>query len=638
MRYSKVYNRPGMKRDDDKVCRWEWLGVMAVALLIYACANRGYPEGGPKDTTPPQVILEEPVSYTKNFNKKRVNIYFDEFVQLKDISEKFIISPPLKKKPTPRLKGKYVQVEFTDSLKPNTTYSLDFADAISDNNEGNPLGFYRYVFSTGNEIDSLELGGTVVNAESGEPVLNVYVELYSNLTDSLPLLEVPDYVARTDSSGTFRLTNLRDTLYRVVAIQDDSRDYKYTPESEMFAYLDSLVRPVVMPMVRVDTFRVIDQIVGQDTTMRDSIVTNEYLAYGPSNLYLRLFQEKLTQLYMTDDERKERERLEFIFSIPGENQFKVRLWDTLATEPLPEDWYIEEHSVGNDTISLWIKDSAIYKKDTLNVIMTYLRTDSTKQLVTYADTSRYTFKEKKKTESKKGKSEEGKAPAVEFLEIQTNASGDLDLGARLWLEFNRPIRKETLDSLRVLEKVDSLYQPMAFSVEEDSLKIRRIYVDAPWKAGQEYQLLLDSATVYDIYGRHNDKMEKKFKVRTEDYYGKIMLNVRGVQGPVILQLYKSENGKSENGKRTYSILKQQTVRQDGQVVFPLVPEGKYKFRAIFDTNDNGIWDTGLYLKKQQPEKIVYLPVEISVKQNFDIEQEFDLQKTYKVEEVVESDK
>lgn len=238
-----------MKKNDDRAFGWEWLAMLVMAVVVYACASRGYPEGGPKDTTPPQVILEEPASFTKNFDKKRVNIYFDEFVQLKDINEKFIISPPQKKKPKPRLKGKYVQVEFVDSLKPNTTYTLDFADAISDNNEGNPLGFYRYVFSTGNEIDSLELSGQVVNAESGEPVLNVYVELYSNLADSMPLLEVPDYVARTDSSGFFRLTNLKDTIYRVVAIQDDNRDYKYTPEAEMFAYLDTLVRPVVMTKI-----------------------------------------------------------------------------------------------------------------------------------------------------------------------------------------------------------------------------------------------------------------------------------------------------------------------------------------------------------------------------------------------------
>ncbi len=129
-----------------------------------------------------------------------MNIYFDEFVQLKDINEKFIISPP-QKKTEASFKGEICTSRICGFLETEYHLYLDFADAISDNNEGNPLGFYRYVFSTGNEIDSLELSGQVVNAESGEPVLNVYVELYSNLADSMPLLEVPDYVARTDSSG-----------------------------------------------------------------------------------------------------------------------------------------------------------------------------------------------------------------------------------------------------------------------------------------------------------------------------------------------------------------------------------------------------------------------------------------------------
>ena len=186
------------------------------------------------------------------------------------------------------------------------------------------------------------------------------------------------------------------------------------------------------------------------------------------------------------------------------------------------------------------------------------------------------------------------------MEIKSNAGNDFDLGARLWLEFNRPVDKAGLENLHISEKVDTLYQPLKFTLEEDSLKIRRIYIDASWKAGQEYLLTLDSASVNDIYGRHNNKLEKKFKVRQEEFYGKIMLNVSGVQGQVILQLYKSDNG-------------------------------KYKFRAILDTNGNGIWDTGLYLKNQQPEEIVYLPVEISVKQNFDIEQEFNLLKPYKDE-------
>ena len=612
-----------MKRNRRNILKREWFGIMVVALCIYACANRGYPEGGPKDETPPQVVEEVPLSYTTNFKAKRVNIYFDEFVQLNDINNKFIFSPPVKKDPKVSLKGKYVQVAIPDSLRENTTYSLDFADAIVDNNESNPLGFYRYVFSTGERIDTLELGGTVVNAESYEPVMGVLVALYEKQGDSIPLKELPDYIARTDSSGNFRLTNLREGHYRVMAIEDANRDKMYTPESEMFAWMDTTVFPIVEPATRVDTFRVIEKIVEADTILRDSIVRTDYLAYGPSNLYLRLFLERLTQLYLVEDDRKEREQLNFIFSIPGENGLEVTLWDTLATEPLPQDWYFKEHSAGNDTLTLWIKDSTVYKKDTLNVILSYMRSDSTGQWERYSDTARYTFRAKEKKEGKSKKKDED-APKVEFLEIKSNISGDLDLGARLYLEFSRPINKSTLDSIRVLEKVDTVYQLIPFQVVEDSLRVRRVFVDAAWKAGGEYQLQIDSATIYDIYGRFNDKLEKKFKVRTEEYYGKIMVNVRGVDCPTIVQLYKAENGKSENGKRTYNVVQSKVVEQDGEVVFPLLPEGKYCVRAILDRNGNGVWDTGLYLKHRQPEEIVYLRGEIAVKQNFDVEQDFDI--------------
>lgn len=617
-----------MSRNNQNIFRWDWLGFIIIAVLAYACANKGYPEGGPKDTTPPVVVNEVPASFTTNFNKKRVDIYFDEFVQLKEINEKFVFSPPLKKDPRVSLKGKYVQISIPDTLKPNTTYSMDFADAIVDNNEGNPLGFYRYVFSTGNVIDTLELSGTVVNAESYEPMMNVMVALYENHADSVALTQLPAYIARTDSSGFFRLTNLRDAVYKIVAIEDSNKDKKYTPESEMFAFMDSTVHPIVVPMVRTDTFKVIEKIVGRDTITSDSIVTTGYYAYGPNNLFLRIFQEKPTQLYLVDDDRKERERLDFAFSIPAENDLQVQLWDTLATEPLPEDWYFKEQSVGNDTITLWIKDSLVYKRDTLNVILTYLRSDSTGQHARTSDTVRYTFKEKKKPENKNRK-QENKGPDIEFLNITSNVGGDLDIGARLWLEFDRPIDKNSLEKVRLMEKIDTIFQPLPFKVVEDERKVRRIYLDAEWKPGFEYQLEVDSATIYDLYGRFNNKLDKKFKVRTEEYYGKIMLMMKGVAGNTIVQLYKSESSKSENGKQKYTVVREKKVDRDGEVVFDLLPEGKYRFRAILDTNGNGVWDTGLYLKHQQPEEIIYLPTEISVKQNFDIEQEFNLQDTYK---------
>lgn len=603
------------------------LGAATIGLLVYSCANRAYPEGGPKDVVAPKVVAEIPESFSKNFSKKHVNIYFDEYVQLKEINEKFIISPPQKKKPKVNLRAKYVRVSFVDSLKQNTTYSLDFADAIVDNNESNPMGYYRYVFSTGNEIDTLELSGNVVYAETNEPMLNMYVFLYEKNVDSLPLLQIPDYIARTDSSGFFRVTNLKDGEYKIVAVGDNNRDYKFTPEAETVGFMDSLVHPVAMSMVRYDTITRIDKIIGKDTITSDTILTVNYIAYGPNNLYLRLFEEKPTQLYMVDDNRKERERLDFIFSIPAKNGFEIELWDTLATQPFPQDWYIKEHSVGNDTITLWMKDSLVYKKDTLGFIVKYLRTDSTGQYVLAADTNRYTFTEKKKTERKnKKKEEEVKAVAIEFLNINSNVGSEFDLGGRLTLSFDRPILEEGLRSIQLLEKVDTVYQPKKYTLVEDSLKIRQFYLETKLDAEKEYMLKADSATIYDIYGKFNNKFEKTFKMRSPEYYGKLILNVSGVTGNTVLQLYKSENSKSENGKRKFSIVAEHFVDKDGIVTFDLLHEGKYQVRAILDHNGNQKWDTGLYLKRVQPEEIRYLPVEITMKQNFDIEQEFDLQK------------
>lgn len=266
------------------------------------------------------------------------------------------------------------------------------------------------------------------------------------------------------------------------------------------------------------------------------------------------------------------------------------------------------------------------------MILSYLRTDSTGLWVTYQDTVRYTFKDKEVKENKRKKDEK---PKIDFLSIKPSVSADMDLGTRFCFEFGRPIDKQTLKHIRVSEKVDTVYQPMKFEVEEDPVKVRTVYVDAEWKAGGEYQIEIDSATIYDIYGRFNDKFDKKFKVKTEESYGKLFLMVKGVEGNTIIQLYKSESGKSENGKRKYQVVREQQVGKDGQVTFELLPEGKYMVRAVLDVNNNGEWDTGLYLKHQQPEEIIYLPIEISVKQNFDIEQEFDLKKKY---EVVTKDK
>lgn len=581
---------------------------------IYACANKGYPEGGPKDETPPKVVAEQPASFATNFNKKSISIYFDEFVQLKNVGEKFITSPPMAKNPKVRLRGKYILVEFQDTLRTETTYNMDFTDVIVDNNEGNPMGYYRYVFSTGSVIDSLELSGTLVEAETNTPLLGAFVFLYANHADSVPLTEIPNYIALTDSMGFFRLTNLKEADYKLIAVKDDSRDYKFTPEQEWIAFMDTLVHPVVSRVTRTDTIG------------KDSIVENEYLMYGPNNLYLRMFEEESTQLYMLTEERKERAKLSFIFSVPGENEFKIRILDSLLQAS--KDWYMVERSAGNDTIHLWIKDSLVYKKDTLNFELTYLRSDSTKQWTSFTDTTRLTYVDKKKPENPRRKRDTVTTPAYDFLKINVG-SGDQDLHRGIHIEFDQPIQESGLDSIRLMEKVDSLYQPVKFVLHKDSLKIRNYYLEAKWVPEKEYVLAIDSGAMQNIYGFHNDKTERKFKVKTEESYGKIILNLKEVRGQVILQLYKPDTRKTESGRKIFTVAEEKIVNKDGEVVFDFLQPTKYELRAILDANGNGKYDTGLYLKNIQPEVVVYYPGEITIRQNFDFEMDFDLEKMYK---------
>lgn len=592
-------------------CLWG-LGILFIIIVVHSCANKGYPEGGPKDETPPRVIAEQPASFSTNFNKKSINIYFDEFVALKSVNEKFIISPPQAKKPRVRLRAKYIMVEFQDTLRPETTYSLDFADAIVDNNEGNPLGYYRYVFSTGAVIDTLELSGNVVNAETNEPVVNSYVFLYENTADSVPLKEIPSYMGRTDSSGFFRITNLREADYKVVAVMDENRDYKYAPEGEQVAFLDTLVRPVVFSVSRTDTLG------------GDSIVERSYLAYGPNNLYMRMFLETPTQLYMVDEARKQRELLSFVFSVPGKNDFAIQLLDTVTEGK----WYFPEASPGGDTINLWIKDSTVYKRDTLHFQLSYLRTDSTGMQSPYLDTVKMVFTDKKVNEKAKRRKKDAEKPVIDFLKMTASVDREQDVNTGIFLEFDRPVTQDITEHVQLLEKVDTLYVPADFKIVPDSVHIRRFRLEKEWKPEAEYELLVDSAVISDIYGRHNDKLDKKFKVRPLEFYGKLQLHLEGVEGQVIVQLYKPDNKKTEKGQRIFNVVAEKIVDKSGDLVFDFLHEGKYRLRAILDENRNGIWDPGLYLKGKQAEVVRYLPTEISIKQNFDIEQTFDLKSSY----------
>ena len=324
--------------------------IVSIGILLYSCANRGYPLGGPKDETPPIIVKESPKNGEIGFNKTKLNIHFNEYVQLKDVNSKFIISPPQKKQPKVKLRGRRVLVEFIDSLRKNTTYSLDFGTSIVDNNEGNPMGTYRYYFSTGNHIDTMRVGGNVYDSYTRKPVENAYVMLYSSETsDSIPLKEVPLYIARTDTAGYFSITNIKQQKYKLMAIEDLNKNFILESPSERVAFRDSIVFPIKYNLTR------------QDTTTKDTTDFISYIAYGPENLELFMFKEEDRIQYLVNSKRKERGLLEFQFAIKRTDSLHVKILDFQTKS----DSFIVERNNTNDTIKYWIKDTMLNKRNTI---------------------------------------------------------------------------------------------------------------------------------------------------------------------------------------------------------------------------------------------------------------------------------
>ena len=616
---------------------WNGFCIVAIvtALIVYACASRGMIEGGERDVTPPKITAEVPVSGTTNFAMKHIDIYFDEFIQLKDINNQFVISPPMKRKPKTSLRGKYVRVEFQDTLKPGTTYSLDFGQSIADNNEGNLFGYYRYVFSTGSQLDSMELAGQVLDAETQLPVLGAMVLFYANHADSAAILELPSYVAMTDSSGHFRVTNMRDSVYRVLALFTETKSLQYVPrmEGQKVGFVDTLVRTVSFPAIQYDTIRPDTVTVAARRTKKgvemevlthDTVIVRNYTAYGPVNLFMTLFEEEDIHLDMDNSVRSEREKLDFTFTIPADNRLEVRF---LGLQPLgdPEqrDLFVEERSAGKDTVTLWIKDSLIYKIDSLQAELRYLMTDTAGVRVMTTDTVWFVYKDKPQPKGKR--QEQDTVRKIEYLGMNSPVGSSMDLNQSIMLEFDRPIVASTLDSVKLFEMIDSVWTPTPFELRHDSLKVRRYYIAKEWKPETEYRLEIDSASVYSIYGLFNNKVESTFKTKAIEDYGRIFLTFSNVSCPLIAQLY-------QGGSKELKIVDEKHIEADGEVVFEYLHEGSYMVRVILDRNGNGKWDTGNYMEHLQPEEIKYLPGEFKIKKNFDIEQSYDVSRTYVREE------
>lgn len=601
----------------------KYIAILTVIIGFYACASTGMPDGGPYDETPPKFIRATPEPNATNNKRKKVSIEFDEFIKLDKASEKVIVSPPQNEAPEVKVSGKRVLVEFFDSLKANTTYTIDFGDAIVDNNEDNPLGNFAYSFSTGESIDTLEISGTVLNAADLEPVKGIQVGIHKNLNDTA-FSKLPfDRISRTDSRGHFNVKGIAPGTYHVYALMDGNQNYRFDSKTEAIAFLDSLVVPSMEGAVREDT--VWNEV---DTLAYDTIYKVSYTRFLPDNLVLRSFKEENPLQYLIKSERAQLNRFALYFSAKA---------DTLPTlkglDFDEKDAFVIESNQRKDSLLYWIKDTTLCERDTLTLQLTYLATDTLGQLVPKTDTLRMVNKinkerrlamaedaRKKEEKERKKRVRKGDTLRVEtkFLNMNVEAPSAFDLNRNISLRFEEPVAHIDTAAIHMAVKVDSLWEDIPFIFQADSILPRQYQILADWQPGKEYRMQIDSLAIQGLYGLYTNKVENTLKVKTLEDYGTLYLNIVGAGPHAVVQLLSNND----------AVVRQQPVTSQNTCDFYfLQPNTKYYIRLFNDDNQNGVWDTGNYEAKRQPEEVFYFPKVWEMKANFEFEETWDVKAT-----------
>lgn len=598
--------------------------IAALSLLMVACARMGQPDGGWFDDDPPRIIGSNPADQAVGVNSKRITIQFDEYIKLEDATQNVIVSPPQLEMPEIKATGKKIVVDLKDSLKANTTYTIDFSDAISDNNENNPLGNYTFTFSTGERIDTFEVAGTVLDASNLEPIKGIQVGLYADLADSAfrtkPLLRV----ARTDGRGRFVIKGVAPGEYRVYALQDADGNYMFNQKSEMVAFSHTTYKPSAGPDIRQDT-------IWRDSLRIDNILRVPYTHFYPDDIILLAFQEVQTDRYLLKQpERKDADRFTLYFSYGNPQLPEIRGFNFDE-----KDAFVLEASEKKDTLTYWLRDTALVNQDTLSMQLSYLMTDSTGVLVTQIDTvdviakTSYAKRQKdlkKQVESwekeqaklkKQGEPYDSIMPR-EPLKVQYNVPGTMAPDSRPTISMPAPLARCDTASIHLYTKVDTLWYRVPVDVQRRDSLLRTYDVLAEWTAGSEYSLEVDSAAFEDIYGNVSKPFKQGIKISTLDEFSTIVLQLAGVADTtyVVQLLDQSEK-----------IIKQVRTEANGDAVFFYVKPGGYYARAFRDRNGNGVWDTGNYDADLQPEEVYYFPGRIDCKEKWDITRPWNLTTT-----------
>ena len=586
-----------------------FLLVGIYCLNSYSCANtKAAPSGGPKDTIPPVIVKLLPDSNAVNVarSKSTITITFNEYVQLKDASKNIILSPPQDKRPKTKIKGKSIVVSFEKDLDSAKTYTINFGNAIADNNEGNPLPFYVYTFSTGNTIDSMLVTGSVYDYSSLLPVEGVSVALYSNAKDSSVFNTLPDAISRTDKWGFFTIRNVKPIPYSIFAFKDENGNNKYEAGNEKIGFLDTLFTPTQVMKNGMNELKIFD--------MKDTLGC----LYRKSELELTVFNELATKQYIRDYKRTGERSAYIKFGAPN-----VQI-DSFSIKGIRHSRLIEQFNRTHDSLSFWIKDGAKLE-DTLFLGIKYLKTDSLNKLVPTVENLKLIIPKEKPSKDNKNKVK--KKERKDLLKFNVLALPEKVEQDGIIFEFTDPLLIAKFDTLRFTTTTPKKQVfKEKFNTKPDSIDIRKYILkpEEPFKKGNDYELIIPKATFTDINGFTNDSTYLKFSLPTDDKLSSLILDCQNVDTRYIVELVNETRDK---------IFRTFVITKDDKLMFPYITKGVYSIRITEDKNANGMLDVGSVLEKRQAEKVVLYKLAnnknvIEIGERVDLEQTIDLKKLF----------
>lgn len=519
--------------------------ALSVIALIYSCAAMKSPEGGPRDTTPPKVLKITPENLTTNFKAKKIVIEFNEYIRLNNQFKEFSISPELDRVPELKAKLKKLEITLPDSLEQNTTYTLNFGKSIVDLNEANELKNFSYVFSTGPTLDSLSISGTVTNTLTGDAEIETTVFVLPLARDSLFGKKKASIFTLTDSSGNFKINNLKKDSYKIYALKEKSGDRIYQQESDEIGF------------------------------QKEPIILDKNF----ENIQLNLFKEKAYNFRVIDRKLNSDGSIFMSFSQQLTNP------DITVIEPKNLDQNkIYKFSKTNDSLTVWLND---------------LSFDSAKFVIKNNGRSIDTVKFTR-----------GKRDSYTRI---ISATDNLDAGTLspyrdLALTFNLPLK--ALDESKIILLEDSI--PRNFTITKDSTNLLQYHIKYKWRPKEPYILTLKERAATAIFDAKNKELKKSFSVGDTNDYGTLTLKVEtpDTAKNYILEIVNN----AKNVISTHPITKNTVLKLANY------KQGIYFARIVYDTNKNGIWDTGNIREGLQPEPISYEPKELSIRANWEREE------------------